>query len=170
MPSRRNFLIDVLIKRTGFVGENMSIYVCIMGSNWAMALRLLNAKCSGQHYSLVSQTLLSEIQPGLEIKKPKIWWFLFLEQSFLYNENDPVTTTVAFYPIIINICGPSKNTCICVTLSGHGGEKTYNNLQMLKNPNQRGQQSVRWPKRNAAFRHAPHVCAQSNKSVLHLLL
>lgn len=168
MPNRRNFLIDVLIKRTGFVGENISIYVCIMGSNWAMALRLLNAKCSGQHYSLVSQTLWSEIQPGLEIKKPKIWWFLFLEQSFLYNENDPVTTTVAFYPIIINICGPSKNTCICVTLLVHGGEKTYNNLQMMENPNQRGQQSVKWPKRHAAFCHAPHVCAQSNKSVLHL--
>lgn len=67
--------------------------------------------------------LWSERQPDLEIKKPTIGFFLFLEQVFLYNDNYPIMTTVAFYPIIINICGPSKNMCICVTLLGHAGEK-----------------------------------------------
>lgn len=73
--------------------------------------------------------LWSERQPGLEIKKPTIWFFLFLEHIFLYNDNYPIRTTVAFYPIIINICGPRKNMCICVTLLGHARKKkTHKNL------------------------------------------
>lgn len=113
-----------------------------------MTLRLFNApKCSGKYYI---QTLWSERQPGLEIKKPTIRCFLFLEQIFLHNDNYPMRTTVAFDPIIINICEPSKNMCICVTSLGHAGKihakKPMNDESKPKRP-----KKSEMPKKKCSF-------------------
>lgn len=67
--------------------------------------------------------LWSERQPGLEIKKPTIWFVLLLDHFFLYNDNYLIRTTVAFQPVIIDICGPRENVYLCDLVSARTKSK-----------------------------------------------